>query len=98
MTALTGLDREGKLALARRFERGKISKSKFCLAEGISEGSLDHWRRALRDERPGQGFIEASFIEVDASGGNLLAAKTSQADIEVELPFGVKLRFFGVKP
>jgi hypothetical protein len=82
--------------MARRFESGSVSKAQFCRAERISSGSLDHWLRVSREEQSEVGFIEANFVEVNAGARTAVPAEDQQPDIEVQLPFGVKLRFFGV--
>jgi len=71
-----------------------MSKAVFCRAEGVSNGALDHWLRVLREERTVGGFVEASFVEAEV---NQIEANAAQPHVEVELPFGVKLKFFGVQ-
>ena len=93
-TGLTGPQRESKLEMARRYESGSLSKAAFCRSEKVSTGSLDHWVRVLRQERLGD-FVEASFVEVEVSAA---PPRSERPHVEVELPFGVKLRFFGVQP
>ena len=37
--------REMRLAMARRYEEGGLTKARFCELEGVSLGNLDYWRR-----------------------------------------------------
>ncbi len=85
--------RRERLALARGFETSKLSKAKYCRQHGLSVNSLDHWlREATKEER---GAVEATFFEVQVSDGPT-SVSSRQPDLEVELPLGVKLRFFGM--
>lgn len=69
----------------KQFESSGVSQVAFCRAEGISQNSLQKWRRRLRS-RAGGGFIE------------LTSATTPEHhapswQIEVQLPAGVSIRF-----
>ena len=92
------IPREDRLAMARRFEQANISKDHFCKAESVSMSTLDYWRHQLRVND--QGALEAQFVElvVDEPGrvGTRPPAPGQRPDLEVQLPLGVKLRFFGI--
>ena len=82
--------REMRLAMAKRYEEGDLTKAQFCKLEGVSLGNLDYWRRQLRDEAHG-GFLEADFVELRPA----VRPEGKSPQIEIELPFGVTLRIFG---
>lgn len=82
--------REMRLAMARRYEEGELTKVRFCELEGVSPSNLDYWRRQLRDETQ-EGFLEAEFSELKPT----TTPQPRAPQIEIELPFGVTLRIFG---
>ena len=85
-------ERRERFALARAFETSGLTKSEYCRRHGLSTGSFDHWlREASRSE---SGTLEGSFIEISVAD-SAPAISPQQPDLEVELPLGVKLRFFG---
>ena len=83
--------RQERLELARRFEVGSLSRTEFCKREGISKCKLSYWLKNLDLERK-QGVTDTEFIEVVVSDP---VARKQTVTCEVELPHGVKLRFFG---
>ena len=83
--------RRERLAMARRFEAGSLSKNEFCRREGISGCKLNYWLRHLEDERS-RGIVDADFVEVVVTDST---SRSERVTCEVELPHGVKLRFFG---
>lgn len=87
--ALKPKERQERLAMARRFESGGLSKYEFCRREGISRSKLDYWLKNLvREHQP----VDAEFVEVVVAEPRTLQRSVT---CEVELPHGVKLRFFG---
>lgn len=92
--------------MARRFEQTSISKDNFCKAENISMSTLDYWRQQLRlDDTFGNGYafqgaVEGQFVELIADKPGRVTTRPpapgQRPDLEVQLPLGVKLRFFGV--
>jgi len=83
--------RQERLAMARRFETGGLSKNEFCRREGISGCKLNYWLKNLDKERQ-QVVADAEFIEVVVTEPVVQAQEVA---CEVELPYGVKLRFYG---
>lgn len=84
--------------MARRFESGQVSKAEFCRREGISTCKLEYWLRNLEIER---GAFDGEFVEVRVSDSPV-EVRVSDSPVpgrvvtcELELPHGVKLRFFG---
>lgn len=84
--------REKRLAMARRFETSLVSKSEFCRQEKVSVCKLNYWLKNLAIERR-QETSEGEFIEVVVSEPETSVSR--RVTCEVELPHGVKLRFFG---
>ena len=89
--ALKPKARQERLAMARRFETSELSRTEFCKRERISKCKLSYWLKNLDLERK-QGVTDAEFIEVVVSDP---VARNQTVACEVELPHGVKLRFFG---
>ena len=88
---LTSRGRQERLAMAGRFQAGGLSKTEFCRREGISKCKLAYWLKNLKLERK-QDVTDAEFIEVLVSDPT---SREQTVTCEVELPHGVKLRFFG---
>ena len=87
--------RRERFALARGFETSRLSKSEYARRHGLSINVLDYWiREAARED---SSALEAAFFEVQVTDSPVPEAKMPprQPDLEVELPHGVKLRFFG---
>ena len=86
-------ERRERFALARRFETSKLSKAEYCRQHQLSVNSFDYWLREAAKEE--QGAVEATFFEVQVSDNPAPILPPREPDLEVELPLGVKLRFFG---
>lgn len=86
-------ERRERFALARGFETSKLSKVEYCRRYQLSVNSLDYWLREAAKEE--QGAVEATFFDVQVSDNSAPMLQSRQPDLEVELPLGVKLRFFG---
>ena len=86
-------ERRERFALARAFGTSNLTKAEYCRQHGLSSNSLDHWIRELAKAE--QGTIERSFFEIEMTDGPTVVPQPRQPDLEVELPLGVKLRFFG---
>ncbi len=69
----------------KQFESSGVSQIAFCRAEGISQNSLQKWRRRLGSSAGG-GFIEL----IPATKPEHHAPSWQ---IEVQLPAGVSIRF-----
>lgn len=80
-------------ALARAFEHSDLTKREYCRRHGLSVNSLDYWTREAAKER--SEVLEAAFFEVQVTDSAPVTPPSCQPDLEVELPMGVKLRFFG---
>ena len=90
--------RRERLALARGFETSKLSKAKYCRQHGLSVNSLNYWiGEATKEE---SRAVETAFYEIKVTDAPVSSRQEPprQPDLEVELPLGVKLRFFGAMP
>jgi len=86
-------ERRERFALARAFGTSDLTKAEYCRQHGLSANSLDHWIREIaKAERE---TVEASFFEIQMTDGPTAVLQPRRPDLEVELPLGVKLRFFG---
>lgn len=85
-------ERSERFALARRFRSSNLSKAEYCRRNGLSVNILDYWLREAAKEE--SGIVEAAFFEIQVADSGP-AAPARQPELEVELPLGVKLRFFG---
>lgn len=86
-------ERRERFALARAFEQSNLTKAEYCRRHGFSTGSFEHWRREAKKAENG-GIVEA-FFQVQVADSTPVNPPSRQPDLEVELPLGVKLRFFG---
>lgn len=85
-------ERRERFALAQGFRSSNLSKAEYCRRNGLSASNLDYWlREAVKEE---SGVVEAAFFEIQVADG-VPSTPARQPDLEVELPLGVKLRFFG---
>lgn len=84
---------KSQMALARSFERSELNCAEFSQKVGVHPSTLQRWCQRLQQARKPKA-VTAEFTEVE-----VLATPTvsSQPSVEVELPFGVTLRFFGVQ-
>ncbi len=88
---------QARLEMVRRFEQSTLSKKEFCRLEGVPRTTLDYWRRRAQHSKVAEaGFIEVVTTEDATSTAVEVYSQTRQPQVELELPFGVKLRFFGV--
>ncbi len=87
-------ERRERFALARAFESSKMTKAEYCRRHGMSVSTFDYWRSEAAKEEA--GAVEAAFFEIQVADSKTSAPQLAlQPDLEVELPLGVKLRFFG---
>jgi transposase-like protein len=84
-----------------RFESSSLTVAEFCRREGVSQPTVDPWRKRLRRERGQAGAVgtqEAGVSArsgVDASGGQAAFVELALACpgvVELELPNGVRVR------
>ena len=81
-----------------RFNQSGMSQEKFCQREGLALATFARWRSMFRADS--LATLPASFVELCAP--SLPTPVTplmpeSLAELVVELPFGVVLRFRGVR-
>lgn len=87
-------ERNERFTLARAFESSKMTKAEYCRRHGMSVSSFDYWRSEAAKEEA--GTVEAAFFEIQVADSRTSVSQPArQPDLEVELPLGVKLRFFG---
>ena len=79
------------MALARSYKLGSLRRTEFARKVGVHPSTLDVWCRRLRKEGEPEA-VTAEFTEVTVTE---VPEPSIQPDVEVELPFGVTLRFFG---
>lgn len=82
--------REKRLAMVRRFDDSELSRVDFCRREGVSVSCFDYWRAKVRGVESPDEFIE---VRVEDSQP-VRATRVRKPSLEVDLPMGVKLRFF----
>jgi hypothetical protein len=83
--------REQRLAMVRRFANSELSRAEFCKQEGISISCFDYWRARAHQREALSGFVQVKVEEAQAVER---AERMPRPSLEVELPMGVKLRFF----
>lgn len=86
-------ERRERFALARAFEASNLTKAEYCRRHGLSVNSLSYWSRAAAKAE--SEALEATFFEIQVTDSAPVAPPSRQPDLEVDLPLGVKLRFFG---
>lgn len=86
-------ERQHRLALARGFDASNLTKVEYCRRHGLSANSFAYWYSQAKDQQS-EGIVESAFFQVQVEDGPP-AATSRKPDLEVELPLGVKLRFFG---
>lgn len=91
-------ERERMLALASDYAGSGLGRAEYSRLHGLHVSKLDYWLRKWRDEQSSTDVLDSEFIELDF-GGLVRSDATPGAlpDVELELPHGVKLRFFNVK-
>jgi transposase-like protein len=106
----TESERQSKMAIARAYQGSGLTKVEYARRNGLTVNSLEHWHREAQRVR-NQPLIETAFLEVQMSDEQQVqelrqhpVSSTDEAtfagarpQVEVELPFGVKLRFYGVE-
>lgn len=85
--------RRERLALARAFGQSNLTKAEYCRRHGLSVNSFDYWTREAAKEK--SEVLEASFFEVQVTDSAPVTPPSCRPALEVELPMGVTLRFFG---
>ncbi len=88
-------------AIRERFESSGLSQQTFCRRERISAASFSYWKRKFMGTSLAVSPARATparpkFVEIDIE--SLAAAgpayqKSEDAELVVELPMGVRLRF-----
>lgn len=106
----TESERQTKMAIARAYQGSGLTKVEYARRNGLTVNSLEHWHREAQRVR-NQPMVEAAFLEVQlgddqrvqelwqppaVSNSDETAFAGARPQVEVELPFGVKLRFYGV--
>lgn len=86
-------ERQRRIALARGFDESNLTKAEYCRRHSLSANSFAYWYSEAHKAQS-EGIMEAAFFQVQVAD-TLPAATPRQPDLEVELPLGVKLRFFG---
>lgn len=84
---------KSQLALARSFQRSELSRAEFSQKVGVHPSTVKRWCQLLRDTK-GPELTTAEFAEVTVVE---TPSSKCKPDVEVTLPFGVTLRFFGVQ-
>ncbi len=95
MKKYTEKERRQRLALVRDFQESRLSRAEFCRRRDLPVSTFDYWRRTARIEEA-QSTVDGHFVEVHVEDAHQETGP--RLEIEVELPYGVKLRFFGVCP
>ena len=93
MKKYTEKERKQRLALVRSFPESGLSRTEFCKRHRLPVSMFDYWRRAARIDAAEEA-VEGRFVEVRIEDAPDKADQ--RPEMEVELPYGVKLRFFGV--
>ena len=84
---------KSQLALARAFERSELNSREFSQKVGVHPSTLQRWCQRLRKGTEPRALVnEFTDVEVIET-----SAVSRQPSVEMALPFGVTLRFFGVQ-
>ena len=85
--------------LVSEFAAGNVTREVFCVERGVALSTFENWRRRLRAEES-KNNLPARFVEVclpaERRSDVREAAPAQPADLVVELPYGVVLRFRGL--
>lgn len=92
MKKYTESQRRQRLELVRSFPKSGLSRTEFCRRHNLPVSTFDYWRRTAQIEEASSTF-EGQFVEVRVEDTEDLR---STQDMEIELPYGVKIRFFGI--
>ena len=93
MKKYTRKQRSQRLALVRSFPESGVSKAEFCKQHDLPMSTFDYWRRTVQIE-DAENMVDGHFVEVHVESAR--AEPDRQPTMEVELPYGVKLRFYGI--
>jgi transposase-like protein len=85
--------REQMMELVENFESSGLDRASYSRLHGVSLSKFDYWRSKWKREQ-GSDVQEAEFVELDL--GRSSSVRASTPDLEVELPHGIKLRFYNV--
>lgn len=95
MSRYSEKERQRRCELVQRFPQSGLNKSDFCRQNELPINSFDYWRRMAKERDP-SGSVGVQFIQVEVAASEKPDCVSTSPDVEVVLPFGVKLRFFGV--
>jgi putative transposase len=82
------------LTLLKRQKESGLSQRSFCEREGVGLKAFEHWKRRARSLACA-AIQQPHFIEVELPSAT--ERHIPGPDVEVALPFGVVVRFFGVR-
>lgn len=90
--------RQKTFALVEEYKNSGLSRDKFCQRHGITVRKLASWV-TLVNRAEAESTPEAEFIELVATTSKTKSSKETSKphktlELEVELPLGVKIRFF----
>ena len=88
-------ERQRRFALVKSFPESGLSRAEFCRRHGLTVNSFNYWLKEMRIQGA-ESITDAKFVEVQIAENPEFTRISQQADVELELPHGVKLRFFGV--
>ena len=88
-------ERQRRFALVKSFPKSGLSRAEFCRLHGLTVNSFNYWLKEWRFQTGGS-ITDAEFVEVQIAESPEPTRVHRQPDVELELPHGVKLRFFGV--
>lgn len=85
-------------AMRERFESSGLSQQAFCHREKVSPASFSYWKRKFSGAssaiRATSQELGPKFVEIDfGSLADSVHQKADDAELVVELPLGVRLRF-----
>ena len=88
-------EKRTKIEMAQRFLSSQLSKTQFCEKENISKRVLTYWLKRLEEQTCAQ-TDEGQFLQIDIKESQKpLSPDKPKITCELELPHGVKLRFYG---
>ena len=89
------------------YNKSGLTKAEFCEREDISDSTFGEWIRKIRESNrqaflreagAGEEVPSGGFVELCLPGSGLRpSVSDSDADVVVELPLGVVLRFRGIR-
>ena len=85
-------------AVLEQYQESGLSQKRFCEKKGVSLSSLNYWLKKKRSGGSPAKAVEARFVELSIASAPDASVRASDnhADLVVELPFGVILRFRGM--